>query len=173
MQERQNRELGGVLNQVLDTINLAHEMALWVEVVTLIVPGFNDSIGELWDTARFITSVSPEIPWHVTAFHPDYKMDGEYTPPDTLQKAAEIGQEAGLKFVYAGNLPGRVGTYEDTFCPKCQKRLIHRMGYRITEYLITSDGLCPTCGAAVPGIWHKHPDQVRLHGPGFPRRARI
>src|SRR5690606_10977500 len=94
MQDKQYRKLGGVLNHVLDTIKMAREMDLWVEVVTLVVPGFNDSTGELWDAARYIASVSPDIPWHVTAFHPDYKMDKNDTPADTLRVAAEIGQEA-------------------------------------------------------------------------------
>ncbi len=171
MQDRQYRKLGGVLNHVLDTIRMAREMGLWVEVVTLVVPGFNDSTGELWDAARFLASVSVDIPWHVTAFHPDYKMDGESTPAATLQKAAEIGQEAGLRYVYAGNLPGRVGTYEDTLCPSCGKSLIRRRGYVILEYRLTAEGKCPACGAAVAGVWAKHPETVRLGGPGFPRRV--
>ncbi len=173
MQDRQYRKLGGVLNHVLDTIRSARELGLWVEVVTLVVPGFNDSNEELWDAARFLASVSPDIPWHVTAFHPDYKMDAGHTPSQTLRRAAEIGQEAGLRFVYAGNLPGQVGTYEDTFCPNCSKRLIQRRGYVIKEYRITADGRCPDCGAVVPGVWAEHPDDVRLGGPGYPRRLRI
>ncbi len=173
MQDKQYRRLGGVLNHVLDTIRIAKELGLWVEVVTLVVPGFNDSAEELWDAARYLASVSAEIPWHVTAFHPDYKMDGDYTPAKTLQMAAEIGQEAGLHFVYAGNLPGRVGTYEDTFCSQCSTRLIQRQGYVLQEYKITAQGTCPNCGAKVPGIWTDHPETVRLGGPGYPRRARI
>jgi len=171
MQDRQYRKLGGVLNNVLDTIRMAREMGLWVEVVTLVVPGFNDSTGELWDAARFLASVSVDIPWHVTAFHPDYKMDAESTPAETLQKAAEIGQEAGLRYVYAGNLPGRVGAYEDTLCPSCGKSLVRRRGYVILEYRLTSEGKCPACGAAVAGVWTNRPETVRLGGPGFPRRV--
>lgn len=173
MQDRQYRQLGGVLNHVLDTIRSAREMGLWVEVVTLVVPGFNDSSEELWDAARFLTSVSPDIPWHVTAFHTDYKMDAGYTPPETLRRAAEIGQEAGLRYVYAGNLPGQVGTYEDTFCPGCGKRLIQRRGYVIHEYRITADGCCPNCGTSIAGVWTERPEMVRLGGPGFPRRIRL
>jgi pyruvate formate lyase activating enzyme len=112
MQDKQYRRLGGVLQNVLDTIRLAHEMGLWVEVVTLIVPDMNDSTEELMDAGRFIASVSADIPWHVTAFHPNYQMsDKGSTPVKTLLRAAEIGQEAGLHFVYAGNLPGQVSTY--------------------------------------------------------------
>lgn len=171
MQDRQYRKLGGVLNHVLDTIRSAHDLGLWVEVVTLVVPGFNDSPEELWDAARYIASVSVDIPWHVTAFHPDYKMDAGHTPASTLIKAAEIGQEAGLHFVYAGNLPGNVNEYEDTFCPNCASRLIHRRGYVVQEYRITGEGTCPDCGVAVPGVWPKEPAAVRLSGPGFPRRV--
>ena len=173
MQDRQYRKLGGVLSHVLDTIRMAHEMKLWVEVVTLVIPGFNDSNEELWDAARYIASVSPDIPWHVTAFHPDYKMEASATPSDTLLRAAEIGQEAGLHFVYAGNLPGRVGTYEDTFCPNCSKRLIQRRGYTILEYRITAEGKCPDCGAVVPGVWTDQPKTVRLSGRGYPILAKL
>ncbi len=171
MQDRQYRKLGGVLNHVLDTIRNAHKLGLWVEVVTLVIPGFNDSSEELWDAARFLASVSADIPWHVTAFHPDYKMDAARTPADTLRRAAEIGQEAGLHYVYAGNLPGQVGTYEDTCCPSCGKRLVQRRGYVIQDYQITPGGTCPFCGAAIAGVWTDQPATVRLKGPGFPRRA--
>lgn len=173
MQDHQYRKLGGVLNHVLDTIKGAHDLGLWVEVVTLVVPGFNDSPAELWDAARFISSVSPDIPWHVTAYHPDYKMDVGYTQAETLRTAAEIGQEAGLHYVYAGNLPGMVGNYEDTFCPRCGERLIQRRGYVVQDYRITADGKCPRCGTAVAGVWTDHPESVRLSGPGYPRRVRI
>ncbi len=170
MQDRQYRRLGCVLKNVLDSIKTAHELGLWVEVVTLVIPGFNDSNEELWDAARYLVSVSPDIPWHVTAFHPDYKMDVDGTPPETLRRAAEIGQEAGLRFVYAGNLPGRVGTYEDTFCPNCSSRMIQRRGYVIQSYRITAEGKCPDCGTAIPGVWTDHPETVRLSGVGVPRR---
>jgi pyruvate formate lyase activating enzyme len=173
MRDRQYRKLGAVLDHVLDTIKAAHELGLWVEVVTLVIPGFNDSNEELWDAARYLVSVSPDIPWHVTAFHSDYKLDADATPPNTLRRAAEIGQEAGLRFVYAGNLPGRVGTYEDTFCPNCNRRVIQRRGYVVQEYCITADGKCPNCGTLIPGVWTDHPETVRLSGPGFPRHIRI
>lgn len=153
MHERGYRELGGVLQHVLDTIQLAHEMGLWVEVVTLVIPGFNDSSDELWETSRFLASVSADIPWHVTAYHPEYKRDAPPTPSATLQRAAEIGQEAGLRYVYAGNLPGRVGSLEDTFCPGCQTRLIQRRGYFILENHLGKDGTCPKCGRKIAGIW--------------------
>lgn len=155
MQDRHYRELGGVLQHVLDTIRMAHEMGLWLEVVTLVVPGFNDSTEELWQAARFLASVSADIPWHVTAFHPDYKMtDRGATRAGTLQRAAEIGQEAGLRYVYAGNLPGRVGSLENTFCPRCQALIVRRRGYTILENRVTPAGACPQCGEPVPGVWH-------------------
>jgi pyruvate formate lyase activating enzyme len=123
--------------------------------VTLLVPGFNEGEGELRDMARFLVSVSRDIPWHVTAFHPDYKMTD---PPSTsvaqLVRAAEIGTEAGLRFVYAGNAPGRVGPWEHTWCPNCREKLIERHGFRVREYRVTPDGKCPKCGTAIPGIWH-------------------
>ncbi len=158
MRQQNYRVLGGVLKNVLDTIRWATEMGLWVEVVTLVVPGFNDSNEELWETARFLVSISPNIPWHVTAFHSDYKMmDTENTPARTLLRAAEIGREAGLRYVYAGNLPGQVGEYETTFCPTCNQPLIRRWGYVISEYHLTPQGCCPSCGTAIAGVWAERP----------------
>lgn len=149
------RRLGGVLDHVLKTIRMAYEMGFWVEVVTLVIPGFNDSEDELRRAAAFIASVSPDIPWHVTAFHKDYKMtDPDNTPPETLIRAAEIGKEEGLRFVYAGNLPGQVGPYESTYCPECGTLLIERYGFSILRNRLTAEGTCPDCGATIPGIWH-------------------
>jgi pyruvate formate lyase activating enzyme len=170
MRDKQYRQLGGVLNNVLDTIRMAHELGLWVEVVTLVIPGFNDSTEELLDAGRFITSVSPDIPWHVTAFHPDYKMiEPQPTPVKTLQKAAEIGQEAGLKFVYAGNLPGSLQEYENTHCPKCGMLLVERTGYTLHSYQLTETGACPKCGTKIPGVWTDKPESVMIGRWGMPR----
>jgi pyruvate formate lyase activating enzyme len=170
MQDRQYRRLGGVLNNVLDTIREAHELDLLVEVVTLVVPGFNDSLEELMDAARFIASVSADIPWHVTAFHADYKMkDPPGTTAKNLVRAVEIGYEAGLHYVYAGNLPGRVGEYEHTFCPTCQALLIQRFGFAIQAYHITADGACPKCRTPIPGQWTDRPAEINLNGFGYPR----
>jgi AmmeMemoRadiSam system radical SAM enzyme len=169
MQDKNYRKLGGVLQNTLDGIKRAHDMGLWVEIVTLTIPDFNDSNEELWDAARFIAGVSQDIPWHVTAFHQDYKMmDRDNTDVKTLLRAAEIGKEAGLRFVYAGNLPARVGEYEDTFCPQCNTRLIERSGYVIHEYKMTSEGTCPKCSAKIPGLWPKDPSTVVLNGYGMP-----
>jgi pyruvate formate lyase activating enzyme len=170
MQDRHYRQLGGVLQNVLDGIRLVYELGLWIEIVTLVVPGFNDSNDELMEAAHYIASVSPDIPWHVTAFHPDYKMtDPPPTSVATLLRAAEIGQEAGLNFVYAGNIPGRVSEYEHTYCPKCRQLLIERMGYIIRSYHITAEGACPKCGYTVPGVWSNAPERVNLSGLGIPR----
>ncbi len=152
--DRQYRKLGGRLQPILDSLRLIHSMGFWLEVVTLVVPGFNDSDVELSRMAEFLADISPDIPWHVTAFHKDYKMtDPDDTPPQTLMRAAEIGRRAGLRFVYAGNLPGYVGGLEDTCCPGCANLLIKRHGYRILEYRIDDGGRCPFCSTPIPGRW--------------------
>jgi len=154
MQDKQYRKLGAPLNNILDAIKLVKAMGFWLEIVTLVIPGFNDSNAELMDAAQFIRSVSPEIPWHVTAFHPDYQMtDVSFTPASTLIRAAEIGQEAGLHYVYAGNLPGSVRNYENTYCPKCNTALVERYAYRILRDKLTGKGVCVKCGTPIPGIW--------------------
>ena len=148
------RELGGSLQVVLDTIRLARDLGMWVEVVTLVIPDFNDSNEDLWETSRYLASVSADIPWHVTAFHPMYKrLDSHHTETDTLQRAAEIGQEAGLRYVYAGNLPGRVGSLEDTHCPACGQLLVRRAGFSVLENKLTAQGTCPACGEKIAGVW--------------------
>ncbi len=152
--DRRYRSLGGTLNNVLETIRALHARGVWLEVLTLLVPGWNDSEQELRDIARFIVSVSPAIPWHVTAFHKDYQMTGPAnTTAADLVRAAEIGTSEGLHFVYAGNLPGRVGEWENTRCPGCQRTLIERCGYNIRSYKLTTESNCPGCGQAIPGIW--------------------
>ena len=153
-QDRNYRKLGGVLNNVLDTIQRLHAMGFWLEIVTLVIPGFNDSDEELRDMARFLKETSPDIPWHVTAFHQDYKMtDPDNTSAATLLRAAEIGKSEGLNFVYAGNLPSRVGSWENTYCPGCNELLVDRSGYRIRAMRI-KDGACPKCLRAIPGVWN-------------------
>ncbi|HZT22358.1 MAG TPA: AmmeMemoRadiSam system radical SAM enzyme [Verrucomicrobiae bacterium] len=153
-QDANYRKLGGVLENVKNTIRLIHERGLWLEVLTLVVPGFNDSDDELRAIAAFIAGIDPQIPWHVTAFHKDYKMtEPENTRAEHLVRAAEIGASEGLKFVYAGNLPGQVGDWENTRCPNCSTTLIERFGYLIRDYRITPDGKCPACATAIPGIW--------------------
>ncbi|HXH24063.1 MAG TPA: AmmeMemoRadiSam system radical SAM enzyme [Vicinamibacterales bacterium] len=154
--DRRYRELGGRLQPILDTIRWLHAAGVWVEIVTLLVPGFNDSEAELRALTGFLADVSPDIPWHVTAFHPDYKMtDTPNTTAPMLMRAARIGRDAGLRYVYAGNLPGQVGDLEHTFCAGCGTRLIARYGYLIREYHLTEDGACPACARPVPGRWSR------------------
>ncbi len=151
------RELGGVLDHVLESVEMACEMGFWVEIVTLVIPGWNDSDEELGDVARFIASISKDIPWHVTAFHADYRMtDFRNTPEETLLRAAGAGETAGLRFVYAGNLPGRVGQYQNTYCPRCRALLVERRGFYVAaNRLAEIGGRCPSCHQTVPGIWEQ------------------
>ncbi len=145
--------MGGALAPVLRTIEGLVSSGIWVEVVTLVIPGLNDSDEELKDISRFIAGVSRDIPWLVTAFHKDYKMtDPAPTQAAGLVRAAEIGQAEGLRFVYAGNLPGAVGEFENTFCPGCGAALVERRGYHIRENRIAG-GRCPDCGEPVAGAW--------------------
>jgi pyruvate formate lyase activating enzyme len=156
------RSLGGMLANITDTIRMIHERGIWLEVVTLVIPGFNDSERELREMARFLASVNRDIPWHVTAFHKDYRMtDPAATSPRTLMRAAELGAEAGLRHIYAGNLPGKVGPWENTRCPGCGDTLIERYGYLIRAYRLTPDGCCPRCRTALPGIWPGDTSAVR------------
>jgi pyruvate formate lyase activating enzyme len=160
--DRHYRQLGGRLAPILDTIQRLHDMGIWLEIVTLLIPGFNDGRDELERLTTFVAGVSPDIPWHVTAFHGDYKMtDPEATTADMLLEAAGIGRSNGLRHVYAGNLPGRVGDLEHTRCASCRELLVARLGYHVRDYLITADGRCPSCSTPVPGRWsHRFPGQI-------------
>ena len=160
-QDRNYRKLGGVLENVLKAIEMVYERGFWLEIVTLIVPGFNDSKEEFKSMAKFLLNLSPDIPWHVTAFHQDYKMhDPDNTTSETLVRAAEIGYDLGLNFVYAGNLPGRVGKFENTFCPNCHELLIERFGFQVVQNEL-ENGKCPKCKTAIPGVWYN--SQNNLH----------
>jgi len=148
------RALGGKLEAVLDTIRLLHAKGFWLEIVTLLIPGFNDDPGEIGDVARFIASVSHDIPWHVTAFHGDYQMAASRdTSAADLVRAAAIGRDAGLRYVYAGNLAGAVGELEDTRCPSCGEVAVARRGYQVTLRALRDDGHCSRCGGAIAGFW--------------------
>jgi pyruvate formate lyase activating enzyme len=176
-EDRHYHELGGRIGPILDSIRRIHAMGLWLEIVTLLIPGFNDSADELRRLTGFLAGISPDIPWHVTAFHGDYKMQNDVardTTPEDLLQAAEIGRESGLRYIYAGNLPGMVGEWEDTRCPHCRATLIKRYGYFIRDYRLTRGGRCPECSTEIPGRW-----SVRFEGqiasrPFLPgRRARL
>ena len=154
MSDKNYRQLGGVVGNILDTVKMVHERGFWEEIVTLVIPDFNDSEEELKRAAGFIASVSPDIPWHVTAFHQDYHMQANAnTTAAQLIRACEIGRAAGLRYIYAGNLPGRVGRWENTYCPSCDELLVERYGYLIKQMRVTSEGKCPACSTAIPGIW--------------------
>ena len=175
--DRDYRQLGGKLDTVLRTIEMLWAKGFWVEVVTLVVPGFNDREDELRHMAKFLVNVSPDIPWHCTAFHPDYKMqDRGATSAATLARAGEIGREAGLRYVYAGNLPGQIDGGENTHCPQCRELLIERYGFQVREYRLTNDGKCPKCSTEIAGRWDAVKTRVALkHSSvlgGRPRRVR-
>jgi pyruvate formate lyase activating enzyme len=151
--QRSYAQLGGVLQNVLRTIQTLHRYDIWLEIVTLLVPGFNDSDAELNDIAQFLVSVSPDIPWHVTGFHKDYRMtDPADTPAKSLLRAREIGLAAGLHYVYSGNRPGEVGDTENTFCPSCKSTLIERRGFRVISNNLRK-GSCPKCSTRIAGRW--------------------
>jgi pyruvate formate lyase activating enzyme len=169
--DRHYRQLGGRLAPILDTIERLHSLGLWLEIVTLLIPGFNDSADEVDRLTAFIAGVSPDIPWHVTAFHQDYRMtDRPDTNDDDLLNAAAIGKRNGLRFVYAGNRPGRVGALEHTACPSCGEIVIERLGYHINAYRLTPNGRCPSCGVVVPGRWDSAFAGQRIDRPAVWRR---
>jgi len=152
--EYYKKVLKGNLEDVLDTIKRLNEAGIWQEITTLIVPGDNDSDEELTQIAEFIASVDKDIPWHISRFHPDYKVtDKVPTPMKTMIKAYEIGKKAGLNYVYLGNVALPVVTY----CPKCNEELIVRSVYRVEKNIlqIDEDGIahCPKCGEIIKGIW--------------------
>jgi pyruvate formate lyase activating enzyme len=142
---------GARLAPVLETLKLYRELGIWLEVTTLIIPGENDSEAELGEIAAFIAEeLGAHVPWHVSAFHPAYHLtDHPRTPAQTLRKACRIGRDAGLRYVYEGNIPGEG---EDTSCPACSATVVTRSSFRVIENLLR-DGCCPECGAAVEGIW--------------------
>lgn len=138
------------LEGVLETLRLFRPRDIWLEVTTLVIPGINDSDAELRQIAQFIASLGPEVPWHVSRFHPDYRMqNGRSTPPETLRRALDIGRGAGLRYVYAGNLPGDPS--ESTHCPSCARSVIERFGFTVYGYHI-EDGACGFCKAPIDGV---------------------
>ena len=171
-EDKSYRKLGCTLANVLETIERLKTMGFWVEIVTLVIPGFNDSEEELGAIAKFLAGVSLDIPWHVTAFHPDYKMtDPPATTVDALIRAYDLGKEAGLHFVYPGNLAGAVGTRENTDCPTCGSLLIERRGFHVVRNLMKG-GRCVKCAAKIPGVWEENPPR-QSRGTGYPLPLRL
>jgi len=141
---------GAKLQPVLDSITLYYQLGIWVEITTLIIPGYNDSLEELTDIAKFIKNIDEKIPWHITAFYPTYRLtDPPPTSIQSLRKAREIGLAEGLRYVYEGNIPGKGS--ENTSCYNCNKTLIQRLGFSIIENRI-KDGKCPECQSLIDGI---------------------
>ena len=140
----------GRLQPVLDSIRHMKSLDIWVEITTLIVPGSNDSKDELGDIARFIAATDPDIPWHISRFHPDYQFtEPELTPLSVLETAYDLGKAEGLRYVYLGNV---AHASIDTQCPHCMQTIIRRAGYQVASTL-TPQGTCPQCGAAIAGVW--------------------
>jgi pyruvate formate lyase activating enzyme len=142
--------VGARLQPVLDSMRKMKELGIWLEVTTLIIPNINDDPDELREAAHFVAEeLGPETPWHISRFHPMYKLtDVPPTPAETLRRAQEIGKEAGLRYVYVGNLPGEA----NTVCHECGELLIRRYGYQIRENHIADGERCPNCGTPVAGV---------------------
>ncbi len=142
---------GAKLDPVLRSIEEMRSQGVWVEVTTLLIPGLNDGEEELKSLVRFLISVDPNMPWHVTRFHPDYRLlDRPPTPVSTLKRVRDMARDMGLPFVYTGNIPGEEG--ENTYCPSCGELLIRRYGFSVLENRLRS-GACPTCHREIPGLW--------------------
>ena len=145
------KNCGARLEPVLETIRLYKSLGIWTEITTLIIPTLNDSEKELRNIAEFIKEVGEETPWHITQFHPMYKLpELPSTPVATLRKARQIGLKTGLRYVYEGNVPGEKG--ENTYCHNCKEILIRRFGYNIQENII-KNSVCPKCGTKIYGIY--------------------
>jgi pyruvate formate lyase activating enzyme len=144
-------QCGARLDPVLRTLERMVKAGVWLEVTTLLIPGLNDATEELRGIARFLANLDPGIPWHISRFHPTYRLTSvPPTPPSALREAREIGLEEGLRYVYTGNVPGDEG--EKTFCHGCGKLLIDRYGFAVRKHAVRG-GACPHCGVKVPGVW--------------------
>ena len=144
-------QCGAKLAPVLKTLETMKRLGVWLEVTTLVIPGLNDSNRDIEGIARFLANLDPDIPWHISRFHPTYRLqNAPSTPADTIRRARDMGYEAGLKYVYTGNLPGDNG--EKTFCHGCGQILIDRYGFQVLRNEI-KDGACPGCGEKIPGVW--------------------
>ena len=146
--ETYKKVCGARLEPVLDSIRLMKTLGIWVEITTLVVPGMNDGPDELEAIARFIASVDPDIPWHISRFHPDFEYtQAPPTPLATLRAAAAAGRREGLRYIYVGNVPGES---EDTFCRSCGIVLIRRRGFSVISNAL-KDSRCPSCATVLPG----------------------
>ncbi len=144
-------QCGAKLGPVLNTLETMKKMGVWLEVTTLLIPGLNDSAEELKGLAGFLADLDPDIPWHISRFHPTYRLTNvPPTPPEIIHRAKDIGYEAGLKYVYSGNIPGDKG--EKTYCHECGELLIDRFGFNVRKNRLVS-GRCPDCQANIPGVW--------------------
>ena len=144
-------QCGAKLGPVLKTLETMKKMGVWLEVTTLLIPGLNDSPKELKGLAKFLADLDPDIPWHISRFHPTYHLTNvSPTPPESIHRAKDIGYEEGLKYVYSGNIPGDKG--EKTYCHECGELLIDRFGFSVRKNRLVS-GRCPDCQAVIPGVW--------------------
>jgi len=151
-QEKFYKEICGArLKPVMENLKLMKELGIWVEITTLVIPTLNDSDREFEEIAQFILSLGQEVPWHISAFYPTYKMlNLPRTPASILFRAREIGMKAGLRYVYCGNIPGRGG--EDTFCPHCGEKVIERVGFQVIKNEVV-EGECRHCHTKIDGVW--------------------
>jgi Pyruvate-formate lyase-activating enzyme len=141
---------GARLEPVLESLRLYKQLGIWLEITTLIIPTYNDSDEEFKNIADFIFHLDANIPWHISAYYPTYKLnDQPRTSIQVLRKAREIGLKAGLRYVYEGNVPGEIG--ENTYCYSCGNLLIERRGFTISRYKIKK-GKCPHCQAKIDGV---------------------
>jgi pyruvate formate lyase activating enzyme len=143
---------GGSLAQVTANIERALARGIWVEVTTLLIPGLNDSDQELNALSEYLTSLSPDLPWHISRFFPRHRQtDIKPTPVESLIKAREIGRNNGLNYIYLGNVHG--DGFSDTICPSCGQTLVVRDGYQITTDRLSGSGVCPKCETNISGRW--------------------
>jgi pyruvate formate lyase activating enzyme len=141
------------LDPVKETLRRMHEKGIWLEVTTLLIPGLNDGSDEIYELTDFIANhIGVDVPWHISRFHPDYKMlDRPITSVESLKTARDIGLSSGLRYVYIGNVTGESG--ENTFCWACGKLLIERWGFQLLQNRIV-DERCPDCGQTIDGVFH-------------------
>jgi pyruvate formate lyase activating enzyme len=143
---------GGRLEVVLDSLRQLKSQGVWLEITTLIIPGLNDALSDMEKMALFIVNeLSPHTPWHITAYRPAYRQSAPPTEPETLLRIRDLARQAGLKFVYPGNLP--LPQAGHTRCPECAFLLLERGHFTVERNRLGENGICPQCGARVAGVW--------------------